>query len=154
MKIIKNHRRGQKMSPIYKCWLHMRGRCLTKTDRKYPDYGGRGITICVRWDSFENFYADMGDKPDGLTLGRIDNDGNYEPSNCRWETAEDQAWNRRQRSFQSNNKSGLPGVRYIASRGKYQATAGRSKTLYWGPDFFEACCARKSWERDYYGVKE
>jgi hypothetical protein len=73
----------------------MRSRCLNPNYDKYPFYGGRGITICERWNSFENFLADMGERPEGLTLDRRNNDGNYEPSNCRWATALEQRHNRR-----------------------------------------------------------
>lgn len=76
-------------------WEQMRARCYSPSNHKYGVYGARGITVCEAWrDSFEAFYRDMGDRPEGTTLGRIDNDGNYEPNNCRWETAADQAANR------------------------------------------------------------
>lgn len=87
---------GLSKSVTYKAWLHMRERCLNPKDKCYPDWGGRGITVCSRWlHSFENFLSDMGEKPPGLSLGRIDNDGNYTPKNCRWETHSQQMKNRR-----------------------------------------------------------
>lgn len=87
---------GMKDTREYHSWCHMRGRCLNPSNLKYPDYGGRGITICQRWlDSFENFYADMGPCPDGFTLDRRDNDGNYEPGNCQWASPADQSRNKR-----------------------------------------------------------
>ncbi len=145
-----NTTHGSTDTPTYRSWQHMRGRCLTPTDAKYADYGGRGITICARWDLFENFLADMGLKPENKTLGRMDNLGNYEPNNCRWETAQEQAQNRRKKSLQRNSRTGIEGVSFVANRNSYRAlayTGGRAAvTLYYGKDLFEACCARKSYE--------
>jgi hypothetical protein len=73
----------------------MKQRCQNPNNSKYKDYGGRGIKVCDAWQDFENFFADMGSRPNNRTLDRIDNDGNYEPGNCRWATPKEQRINTR-----------------------------------------------------------
>lgn len=104
-------------SAEYQSWLSMRGRCTNKDNARYKDYGGRGITFCKRWDSFENFLTDMGEKSDpSHSLERIDNDKGYNPSNCVWADATTQ--NRNQR-IRSSNTSGINGVHWRADTKKW-----------------------------------
>ena len=97
---------GMSFTPIHEAWTSMKDRCYRKRYHNYERYGGRGITVCDRWrTSFENFYEDMSPtwKP-GLTLDRINNDGNYEPANCRWATRKEQN-NNQERTIRIN---GIP----------------------------------------------
>lgn len=84
-------------TPEYLAWIHMKGRCYNESNRKFKDYGGRGIRVCDRWrESFEAFYEDMGKKPfSSASLDRIDVNGDYSPANCRWTSAKVQARNKR-----------------------------------------------------------
>lgn len=88
---------GLSKTQEYRAWQTMRLRCTVPTNQAYPDYGGRGITVCAAWmDSFETFLADMGTKPSpDFELDRIDNDEGYEPGNCRWTTRSENDRNRR-----------------------------------------------------------
>lgn len=89
----------------YRSWTEMRQRCTNPTCHKWKDYGARGIKICERWGEFPNFLSDMGERPLGKTLDRIDNNGNYEPSNCRWATPLQQGNNQRTNDLLTFNGS-------------------------------------------------
>lgn len=86
---------GMAGTPTFVTWAAMRARCFNPNNPSYPRYGGRGVSICPEWDSFEQFYKDMGQRPGGMSLDRWPNkDGNYEPGNCRWATPTQQNRNR------------------------------------------------------------
>lgn len=89
------HNRTARRSPTYQSWVGMLTRCTNPNSTKYQDYGGRGIAVCERWLTFDNFLADMGERPVGKTIDRMNNDGNYEPGNCRWATDAEQRANKR-----------------------------------------------------------
>jgi len=99
---------GESGTPEYRSWAAMLQRCLNPKDASYHRYGGRGITVCKRWLKLENFLSDMGKRGDGLSLDRINNNGNYEPGNCRWATTKQQHANTRANRHISFNGKTMP----------------------------------------------
>ena len=141
---------GKRFTPEYHVWLDMRDRCLNPKNYDYKDYGGRGITVCTKWNDFQKFIADMGERPIGLTIERLDNSVGYFPENCKWVTRAKQSQNKR---TQRNNKSGVAGV-YLRSNNKYRVYISvERKRINLGTfiDLADAICVRKKAERTYWG---
>lgn len=90
---------GKTNTPIWTSWQHMMTRCANPNNEGFADYGGRGIKVCERWSDFRNFMADMGERPPGTSLDRIDVNGHYEPGNCRWATRYQQSANVRRTTY-------------------------------------------------------
>lgn len=138
---------GKRGSSTYTAWGNMIARCTNPNSPSYPDYGGRGLKVQDSWLIFENFYADMGDKPKGLTLEREDNERGYFKDNCKWATTAEQALNKRVRA---DNSSGTRGVYFNAPRNKWTVQLHREgKSKHIG-DFLtleEAVIARNNSEQ-------
>ena len=110
------HARDNNHSPEYDSWQHARQRCNNPKAKGYAEYGGSGITMCDRWRDFSAFLADMGPRPEGTSLDRIDSKKGYEPGNCRWATPLQQAWNTRK-------------VKMIEFNGKRMSVRGWAREL-------------------------
>jgi len=115
---------GLSRTKTYHAWAAMKQRCLNPNHPAFDHYGGRGIKIDPNWMNFSSFYESMGDKPEGLTLDRIDNDGDYAPKNCRWATVHEQSINKRKK-----NKCGYPCVRRRVKNGKVRFEGITSNSL-------------------------
>jgi len=146
------HDRIGKTTREYQTWVKIIDRCENENNKDFVNYGGRGIMVCERWrNSFENFLSDMGKRPSSKhSIDRIDVNGDYEPSNCRWTTKEIQARNTR---LYSTNKTGVRGVHFDKARNKYRseiAVFGKIKYLGIFETIEEASKVRKEAEQIYW----
>lgn len=122
---------GMYKSPEYKIWGSMLSRCYNVKSSGYKNYGGRGIIICERWHNFENFYADMRKRPDKLQIDRINNDGIYEPTNCRWATQKTQLRNKRSNKKLTYKNQTMCISELVEKTGTNAARLNRRLSLGW-----------------------
>lgn len=146
---------GRSNSREYHSWSAMKQRCYCPEHDYYENYGGKGIKVCEQWlNSFETFYSDMGECPEGYSLDRIEVSGNYCKENCRWTDNSMQGYNTNKKI---NNTSGKTGVSYHTKQDKWQAyISANNEQLYLGTysTFEEACKAREEAELKYYGFNK
>lgn len=149
VEVVEKRREGQTEHNLYRIYHGIKSRCLNDKGKDYPRYGGQGIKLCDRWsgvDGFFNFIEDMGERPDGYTIDRIDYLGDYSPENCRWADVNTQALNR------SNVKN--RGVIYYPELDKYRARItvnGKNHNIGWFEDKDEAIQKRKQAELELLG---
>jgi len=146
---------GMAEHELYNVWTHIIQRCENKKNTSYKHYGAKGVKVCDRWrNSFLAFYQDMGERPKGYTIDRIDVYGNYEPSNCKWATPQEQS---RNRSIIRTNTSGTTGVRLDKASGKWRAVIGVDyKLVHLGmfTNKDDAIAARSNAEVEYWGKQK
>jgi hypothetical protein len=114
------HTADYRVSPTYRSWICMKSRCNDVNDSSYFRYGAKGVRVCARWEVFENFLADMGERPKDTTLGRHNDIGNYEPGNCSWQTRKEQA-----KCGAANGKAVLTEEQVLCLRALYKPKARR-----------------------------
>lgn len=135
---------GQTGTQLHSVWVQMKQRCLNPNDDKYAAYGGRGITVCDAWrDSFEAFCRDMGERPPGHSLDRINNDGNYEPGNVRWAPSSVQSRNRRDTIWVEHDgrrmvASDFAAIMGVSSKRLYKVMSKRGLTPHEAAEYVKA----------------
>lgn len=125
------HKTNGKESITYRTWASMIDRCKNHNNKQFNDYGGRGITVCERWQKFENFLADMGERPEGMTIERIENDKGYYKENCRWATRKEQQNNTRTNRFLTYNGKTQTLAQWADETGFKETTISRRIELGW-----------------------
>ena len=132
--IKRNTTHGKTNTKTFKSWCAIKQRTLNKNNNMYYAYGGRGIKLCKRWRSFENFLADMGERPKGTSIDRINNNGGYNPSNCRWTTNKQQAKNKSNTILVTYKKRTKPLIEWANELGiNYKTLVYRIKIMGLSP---------------------
>jgi len=153
-KRLKSH--GRSGTKLWKTWIGINKRCKNRNDKSYLYYGGKGVKICKDWCSsnpngFSNFLRDMGECPEGMTIDRINSEGDYCKTNCKWSTKKEQSFNTK---LNKRNKTGKSGVYFLVKTGKYSAHITNNKlriNLGTYEKFEDAVKARQDAELKYYG---
>lgn len=127
------HSSGGRRTATYQSWSAMRDRCTLRTHPQWHRYGGRGITVAARWSAFEAFLADMGIRPTGTSLERIDNVRGYEPGNCRWATRTEQANNRDQNHLVTAHGETMTITQWARKTGVGKTTIRQRLAAGWPP---------------------
>jgi hypothetical protein len=155
LKAHNNFRHGKAATGMYDSWVSMIQRCTNPNSPAFEKYGKCGISVCERWlSSFKNFLEDMGERPEGTSIDRIDPTGNYEPSNCRWANKTEQMYNQ---NLRNNNTSGKSGVYFREDRNKWYARISKERKHYHlghFDTFEEAVAAREKAELELYGYNK
>lgn len=125
---------GLSATPLYHLWQTMRQRCENPKAEGFERYGGRGIRVCDRWQSFSKFVSDMPPRPEGMSIERIDNDGDYEPDNCRWATRLEQAHNMRTNRRISVNGVSLTSAEWSRRLGAFHTLVANRLRLGWSEE--------------------
>lgn len=145
---IKIHGR-KKQSGTYNSWLGMKQRCFNPDHPSYKNYGGRGISICERWASFDNFLADMGKRPPGMSIDRIDNDKDYGPDNCQWSSRAMQTRNRRVTKLSDDD---VRAIKMAYSSGEKQTSIAQRYGVH--SSHVSRICTGVKWREDTRRAKE